>query len=245
MTATIETDGLTKQYGTTTALDGLSLSVDAGTVFGLLGPNGAGKTTALRLLTSLTRPTSGTARVAGVPVTDRERLVDHIGYLPESPPIAEALTGREQLEYHGGLRDMDPETVTDRTERLLDRFDMGADADRRIVTYSKGMRRKIGIAQAVMHEPDVVFLDEPTAGLDPEATATMRTLVSELAADGTTVVLSTHILPVVEDVATTVGILDDGRLVERGDPDVLVDRMTGDETTLEDVFLELTTDPEN
>lgn len=245
MTAAIETDGLTKRYGTATALDGFSLSVESGTVFGLLGPNGAGKTTTLRLLTSLTRPTSGTARVAGVPVTDRERLVEHIGYLPESPPISETLTGREQLEYHGGLRGMDRGVIIDRIERLLDRFDLRADADQRIVSYSKGMRQKVGVIQAVMHDPDVVFLDEPTSGLDPQATAELRELVTELATGGTTVVLSTHVLPVVEEVATVVGVLQNGRLVENGDPDVLVDRMTGGDATLEDVFLELTTDSES
>ncbi|GAB7120255.1 ABC transporter ATP-binding protein [Natrinema sp. JCM 9743] len=239
----IVTDDLTKVYGDTTAVDGLNLSIESGTVYGFLGPNGAGKTTTIRLLTALVAPTSGSGRVAGAPITDRASLIDHIGYLPESPPIREALTAREQLEYHGGLRDMDPAELEARIETLLERFDLAADADDRIVTYSKGMRQKTGLIQAIMHEPDVVFLDEPTSGLDPRAVRTVREAIAELAAGGTTVFLSTHILPVVEDVAETVGILADGQLVAEGPPDDLTNRVeTGAESSLEDIFLEVTTD---
>ncbi|WP_081655565.1 ABC transporter ATP-binding protein [Halopiger goleimassiliensis] len=235
--------GLTKRYGSTTAVDGLDLEIDAGTIYGFLGPNGAGKTTTIRMLASLTPPTEGAGRVAGVPITDRERLVDHIGYLPESPPIHEELTAREQLEYHGGLRGMDPAAIDDRIDALLERFDLADDADDRIVTYSKGMRQKTGLIQAIMHDPDVVFLDEPTGGLDPRATRTVREVLTELADEGTTVFLSTHVLPVVEQVATEVGILYDGTLVESGPPDELIERLEhGADSTLEDVFLEVTTD---
>ncbi|ELY39277.1 ABC transporter ATP-binding protein [Natronorubrum tibetense] len=242
----VATDGLTKQYGAKTAVDDLTLEIESGTVYGFLGPNGAGKTTTIRMLTSLLPPTTGTGHVAGAPITDREAVVDHIGYLPESPPIHEEFTAREQLEYHGGLRDMSPDELDVRIETLLDRFELADDADDRIVTYSKGMRKKTGLIQAILHEPDVVFLDEPTGGLDPHARRTVREVLSELAANGTTVFLSTHILPVVERIATEVGILYEGRLVEEGAPDVLVDRMeSGDESTLEAVFLDVTTDPES
>ncbi|WP_256390974.1 ABC transporter ATP-binding protein [Natronoarchaeum rubrum] len=239
----ISTETLTKEYGETTAVNGLDLTVERGSVYGFLGPNGAGKTTTVRMLTALLPPTNGFGRVAGVSVTDREALIEHIGYLPESPPLHEEFTAREQLEYHGGLRDMTPAAIEDRIEGLLNRFDLADAADQRIATYSKGMRQKTGLIQAIMHDPDVVFLDEPTSGLDPRAARTVRETITDLAARDTTVFLSTHILPVVEDIATEIGILYDGRLVAEGSPTELKDRMeTGDDGTLEDVFLDVTTE---
>jgi ABC-2 type transport system ATP-binding protein len=242
----IETAALTKRYGQTTAVDALDLSVSEGTVYGFLGPNGAGKTTTMRMLTGLTRPTSGTATVAGVATTDRDALRPHIGYLPEEPPLYEQATGYEQLEYVAGLRDLPSQETTERIDRLLDRLDLSPDdAASRIADYSKGMRQKVAYVQAVLHDPDVAFLDEPTAGLDPRAARTIRELIRELTDDGTTVFLSTHILPVVEEVADTVGILYDGRLVAEDAPDQLTQRAeTGETRTLEEAFLELTsTDP--
>lgn len=237
----IETRGLTKAFGETTAVDGLDLAIEPGTVYGFLGPNGAGKTTTIRMLVSLLAPTSGSGRVAGVPITDRASLIDRIGYLPESPPIHDELTAREQLEYHGGLRGMDPDAIDARIEPLLGRLELADAADERIVTYSKGMRQKTGLIQAVMHEPDVVVLDEPTGGLDPRAVRTVRELLAEVADDGSTVFLSTHVLSVVERVATRVGILHEGSLVEEGSPDELVERLeAGADSTLEDVFLAVT-----
>lgn len=243
--AGIETDQLTKRYGETLAVDRLDLSISEGIVYGFLGPNGAGKTTTMRLLTGLTQPTSGTGSVAGVPITDRDGLRSHIGYLPEEPPLYEHATAYEQLEYVAGLRDLPTETARERIETLLDELDLTADAGTRIADYSKGMRQKTAYIQAVLHEPDVVFLDEPTSGLDPRAARTIRELITDLADSGTTVFLSTHILPVVEEVADTVGILYDGQLVAEDAPKALTQRAeTGDTQTLEDVFLELTsTDP--
>lgn len=239
----IITDNLTKEYGDTTAVDGLNLAVERETVYGFLGPNGAGKTTTIRLLTALLAPTSGSGSVAGASITDREAVIEQIGYLPESPPIHEEFTAREQLEYHGGLRGMEPAEIEQRIGTLLDRFDLADAADNRIATYSKGMRQKTGLIQAIMHEPTVAFLDEPTSGLDPRAARTVRETITELAAEGTTVFLSTHVLPVVEDIATDIGILYEGALVAEGSPDDLIARMqTGEERTLEDVFLEVTTD---
>ena len=242
----IETTALTKRYGSTTAVDQLDLSVPDGTVYGFLGPNGAGKTTTMRILTGLTTPTSGSATVAGVPVTDRDSLRPHIGYLPEEPPLYEQATAYEQLEYVAGLRDLPSRETQDRIDDLLDRLDLSPnDAATRIAEYSKGMRQKVAYVQAVLHDPDVAFLDEPTSGLDPRAARTIRELIGELTDEGTTVFLSTHILPVVEEVADTVGILYDGKLVAEDTPDQLTQRAeTGETRTLEDAFLELTsTDP--
>jgi ABC-2 type transport system ATP-binding protein len=240
----IETNALRKTYDDEVAVDDLTMRIPQGSVYGFLGPNGAGKTTTMRMLTTLTRPTSGSATVAGESISDRDAVTPHIGYLPEEPPLYDELTGREQLEYFAGLRDMPESTADERIESLLDRFDLLEDADKRIDAYSKGMRQKTGVIQAVLHEPDVVFLDEPTSGLDPRAARTMRDTIAELADREMTVFLSTHILPVVDELADTVGVLHDGRLVAEGTPDGLKQRAeTGEQRSLEDAFLEVTHDP--
>lgn len=236
----ISTTDLTKRYGETPAVDELSLSIPAGTVYGFLGPNGAGKTTTMRLLTGLTRATSGSGTVADIPITDRDKLRPHIGYLPENPPIYEQATAYEQLEYIAGLRDLPALPTRQRIDALLDDLDLTADASTRIAEYSNGMRQKVAYIQAVLHEPAVVFLDEPTAGLDPRAARMIREMIRGLANKGTTIFLSTHILPVVNDVADTVGILSEGQLVAENTPDTLTHRDGTSETNLEDVFLELT-----
>jgi ABC-2 type transport system ATP-binding protein len=234
----IRTEGLSKRYGDAVAVADLDLTVDRGSVFGFLGPNGAGKTSTIRILTTLTDPTNGTAHVAGHPVSDRASVVEHIGFLPEEPPLYDELTGREQLEYVAGLRGHEDWA---RVESLLDRFDIEEDADRRVETYSKGMKQKLGLVQALLHEPDVLFLDEPTSGLDPRAARTVRDTISEVAAADTTVFLSTHILPVVEELADTVGVLYDGDLVAEGPPAELADRVAAG-GSLEDVFLDVTSE---
>ena len=234
----IHTDGLTKRYGDAVAVADLDLTVERGSVFGFLGPNGAGKTSTIRILTTLTEPTTGTARVAGHPVSDRQSVVEHIGFLPEEPPLYDELTGREQLEYLAGLRGHED---WDRVETLLARFDLAGDADRRVETYSKGMKQKLGLVGALLHEPNVLFLDEPTSGLDPRAARTVRDTISEVADDDTTVFLSTHILPVVEELADTVSVLYGGDLVAEGPSELLADRVEAG-GTLEDVFLSVTSD---
>ncbi|MCU4926337.1 ABC transporter ATP-binding protein [Halobacteria archaeon AArc-dxtr1] len=237
----VETNALTKRYGETTAVDGVTLTVERGTIFGFLGPNGAGKTTTMRMLTTLTRPTSGSARVAGNPISDREAVTPHIGYLPEEPPIYDELTGREQLEYAAGLRDLPEDESATRIESMLERFDLLDDADRRIEGYSKGMRQKVGVIQAVLHEPAVAFLDEPTSGLDPRAARTMRETIADLADREMTIFLSTHILPVVDELADQIGVIHDGKLVAKGDPEALKSRAeTGEARSLEEAFLEVT-----
>ncbi len=241
----IATDDLTKRYGTEVAVDGLDLTVPRGAVYGFLGPNGAGKTTTIRMLATLTRPTSGTARVAGAPVSDRTAVTPHLGYLPEEPPLYDELTGREQLEYTAGLRDIPEAAATERIDALLDRFDLAADADKRISGYSKGMKQKTGIIAAILHEPAVVLLDEPTSGLDPRAARTVRETITDLAESDTTVLLSTHILPVVDELADRVGVVFDGELVAEGAPDDLKRRAAAAEGedeggSLEDAFLSLT-----
>ena len=237
----IATEGLTKRYGDETAVDGLDLTVPRGAVYGFLGPNGAGKTTTIRMLATLTRPTSGTARVAGADVSDRAAVTPHLGYLPEEPPLYDELTGREQLEYTAGLRDIPDGAARERIDGLLDRFDLADDADKRISGYSKGMKQKTGIIAAILHEPAVVLLDEPTSGLDPRAARTVRETITDLAESDTTVLLSTHILPVVDELADRVGVVFKGDLVAEGAPEGLKRRAAeGRGGSLEDAFLSLT-----
>ncbi|QSG08979.1 ABC transporter ATP-binding protein [Halapricum desulfuricans] len=240
----ISTRSLTKQYGSTTAVDGLSFEVPSGVVYGFLGPNGAGKTTTMRMLTGLVEPTDGDGFVAGTHCSERRHLVDRIGLLPEKPPLYDELTGREQLQFAADLRNIPWERIFDRALGLADRLDLDDDLDRRIDGYSKGMRQKTAFVQAVQHDPAVVFLDEPTSGLDPRAARTLRELIVELADDGTTVFLSTHILPVVEEIADQVGVLYDGRLVSEGSPAELTDGVGNDgDADLEEAFLKVTDDP--
>jgi len=246
----IAAEALRKEYGDTVAVDDIDLAVPAASVYGFLGPNGAGKTTTMRMLTTLTVPTSGSATVAGRPVSDRASVRPHIGYLPEEPPVYDELTGREQLEYVAGLRDVPEARAAERIAELFDRFDLAEDADDRIESYSKGMRQKVGISQAILHEPAVLFLDEPTSGLDPRAARTVRDTLADLADDAVTVFLSTHILPVVDELADTVGVLHDGALVAEGAPDELKARAEAGEAdagapaSLEEVFLRVTRERE-
>jgi ABC-2 type transport system ATP-binding protein len=218
------------------------LTVDRGSVYGFLGPNGAGKTTTMRILACLLKPTSGSAWVAGHSLEDRSAVTKHIGYLPEEPPVYDELTGREQLQFWAGVRDLDRDVATERIDTMLHRFGLSEDADRQIGVYSKGMRQKIGLAQTLLHEPAVLFLDEPTSGLDPQAMQTVRDTLTSRVADGTTVFLSTHILPVVDHLADKVGVLYDGELVAQTSPDELkADAQSATDPTLEEAFIELTT----
>ncbi|MGN8214243.1 MULTISPECIES: ABC transporter ATP-binding protein [Halococcus] len=233
--------GLTKRYGDDPAVEELSLTIPSGTVYGFLGPNGAGKTTTMRLLTTLTEPTAGTATVAGVPITDRPALTERIGYLPAEPPVFDELTGWEQLRHVARLHGIPDQQADERIEELLDRFDLLTDADRRIEGYSTGMTKKVGIIATLLHDPAVVLLDEPTSGLDPRAARTVRETIADLVTREMTVFLSTHVLSVVDELADTVGVIDDGQLVAEGPPDELKARaQKGAASDLEAAFLDIT-----
>lgn len=237
----IAATGLTKQYGDTLAVDDLDLSIPEGSVYGFLGPNGAGKTTTMRLLTTLTEPTAGGAEIAGVPITNRPAITERIGYLPANPPVFDELTGWEQLRHVARLHGLSDARADGRIESLLDRFDLLADADRRIDGYSTGMTKKIGLIATVLHDPDVVLLDEPTSGLDPRAARTVRTTIAGLATREMTVFLSTHVLSVVDELADTIGVIDGGELVAEGPPEELKAQVRhGSTADLETAFLEIT-----
>jgi ABC-2 type transport system ATP-binding protein len=219
--AVIRTVGLTKVYGDfwgrarVTALDGLDLTVGRGEVFGLLGPNGSGKTTTIKLLLGLLRATRGDAFVLGRDPGDRaaKRLV---GYLPEETYLYRFLTADETLAFFGRLFGLGGAEIKARSDRLIDRVGLGHARRRRLGEYSKGMARRLGLAQALINDPELVVLDEPTSGLDPIGSAEVKDLILELKKAGKTVLLCSHLLDDVEDVCDRIAILHQGRLCETG-----------------------------
>jgi ABC-2 type transport system ATP-binding protein len=209
----ITCQGLTKHYGAVQALRGLDLAVPEGAIFGFLGPNGAGKTTAIKLFTGLSRPTAGRAWVAGQEVAfNRQAMRARLGFLAEEPAFYGWMSGREFLTYVGQIFGLGGRELTKRVDELLALADLGAAARRRIGGYSRGMRQRLGIAQAMINRPAVLFLDEPCSALDPIGRKEILEVIARLRGQAT-VFMSTHILAVVERACDTVGIIDQGRLV--------------------------------
>ena len=218
----IEARGLTKQFGSILALDRLDLIVPAGSIFGLLGPNGAGKTTTIRILTGLARPTSGSASVAEVDVgLDQPELRRRLGYLDQDPRFYAWMKGRELLELVGRLHGLSDSELRSRVVEMLARTGLTGAAERRIGGYSGGMRQRLGIAQALLHRPQILFLDEPVSSLDPEGRRDLLSLIAGLRGEAT-VVFSTHVLSDVERICDRVAILDRGRLVAEGPLEALL-----------------------
>jgi len=232
----IEAVDLSKTYGKgVRALDGLSFSASAGTVFALLGPNGAGKSTTIKILTTLSRPDSGSARVAGIDVlADPVRVRRTIGVVGQRPSFDREATGRENLVLQGQIYDVTGRRLKQRVAALLERFDLGAAADRTAKTYSGGMQRKLDIALGLLHEPSVLFLDEPTTGLDPEARAEMWSEITRLTRqEQLTILLTTHYLEEADELASQLAIVDRGRVVAAGTPDELKRSLEGDSLQIE------------
>ena len=212
----IEAHGLTKQFGAILALDRLDLGVPRGSIFGLLGPNGAGKTTTIRILAGLARPTAGSASVAGVRVgLNQPELRRRLGYLDQDPRFYGWMKGRELLELVGRLHGLSGPELRSRVAEMLELTGLTAAAERRIGGFSGGMRQRLGIAQALLHRPQILFLDEPVSSLDPEGRRDLLQLIAGLRGDAT-VVLSTHVLSDVERICDRVAILDRGRRVTEG-----------------------------
>ena len=231
MQAAIEASELKKAYPPgVTALDGVSLSVDAGTIFGLLGPNGAGKSTTVRVLCTLTRPDSGNARVAGIDVLrDPAGARRAIGVVGQKHGAAPEATGRENLVLQGEFYGITGRDLKQRVSDVLRRFDLTDAADRQASTYSGGMQRRLDIAMGLLHRPRVLFLDEPTTGLDPEARVQMWREIERLARDeGITILLTTHYMEEVDRLASRLAIIDRGRVVTQGQPDQLKAELEGD-----------------
>ena len=235
MHAAVEYRGLSKRFGSTVAVDHLTGSIPAGEFFGICGPNGAGKTTLLRLTTGLLEPDSGFVAVAGISVWDDPVAAKaRFGVVPDNPRMFPRLTGRELLEFNGAFRSMEPRVVRERSEELLGVLGLSADADTLVADYSLGMTKKVAIAAALLHDPRVLFLDEPFAGIDPVSRQVLETILKRFAAAGGTVVFSDHAMDVVERLCSQIMIIDHGGVLASG---VTAEVTRG--RRLQDVFVEL------
>ncbi|MGD9739579.1 MAG: ATP-binding cassette domain-containing protein [Bauldia sp.] len=232
--AAVLAEGLVKRYGTSTvALDGFNLRVERGTVCGLLGPNGAGKTTAVRILSTLLRFDAGRAEVAGFDVArDGEEVRRRIGLAGQSAAVDETLTGRENLVMFGRLYHLAPRIAKARADELLEQFDLAEAARKPAKQYSGGMRRRLDLAASLILAPEVLFLDEPTTGLDPRSRSEVWNAVRTLVAGGTTVLLTTQYLDEADQLATQIAVIDSGKVIAEGTPAELKGRIGGDRVEL-------------
>lgn len=231
---------LVRVFGQKMAVNHLNLTVQRGEFFGFLGPNGAGKSTTIKMLVGLLRPTSGSAWVAGVDVwKDPLKARAMMGVLPEFLNIYERLSGREFLTFAGHMYGVAEADIRRRSEELLQVLTLADDANKLIVDYSVGMRKKVALAAAIMHRPQVLFLDEPFEGIDPVSSRVIRDILHDLTQRGTTIFFSSHIMEVVERLCTRVGIINQGTLVAEGTLQELRERAQGEskDATLEDIFL--------
>jgi ABC-2 type transport system ATP-binding protein len=226
-------DGLRKRYGEVRALDGFDLAVAAGTIHGLLGPNGAGKSTAVKALATLIDLDGGAARVAGLDVRTQGRQVrERIGLIGQNAAVDEILGGRQNLVMFGRLYGLGKAAARERADQLLARFGLSAAADRAVSTYSGGMRRRLDIAAGLIRTPAVLFLDEPTTGLDPRGRNDVWETVREVAAGGTTVLLTTQYLDEADQLAAEISVMNHGRIIASGTPEALKRRLGGDRVTV-------------
>ena len=218
----IETKDLVKTYGKFTAVDKLNLHVDEGEIFGFLGPNGAGKTTTILMLLGLTEPTSGKAQICGFDPTREPLKVKRItGYLPEKVGFYEDLTARDNLDYTAALNGLSKKAASKKISELLDMVGLSEMAERKIGTFSHGMKQRLGIADVMIKDPKVAFFDEPTAGIDPEGIEQVLALITKMAKQKVTIILSSHQLHQVQKICTRVGIMSKGNLVAEGSVDQL------------------------
>jgi ABC-2 type transport system ATP-binding protein len=241
----IEIKSLSKRYGSFQALSELSLNISQGEVFGFLGPNGAGKTTTLRILMGTLVPDEGSARIRGLDcLKDRVEVKRQVGYVPDVPVFYDYLKGWELLRFVGQMHGMEDRLLVERARLLLSELSLSDAADDFVTNYSLGMKKKMGLALALIHDPEVLILDEPTTGLDPHATRQVQSLIQSYADSGRTVLLSTHLLEMAERQCHRVAIVHRGRLVAEGPPRELRERQSAGarspENTLEEVFLALT-----
>jgi ABC-2 type transport system ATP-binding protein len=235
----IETHDLTKRFGNFTAVDHVNLSVQKGEIYGFLGPNGAGKTTAIRMLCTLLSPTSGTASVDGYDVVKQGNEVrKRIGLVSEKMIMYPRLTALENLMFFGGLYGIDRRALRKKSEELLEMVKLTPFKDKLVGGFSSGMRQRVNVVRAILHDPDILFLDEPTTGLDPQSTSFVRDLVKELKQSGHTIVLTTHMMEEADELSDRVCIIDHGKIMAVDTPQALKEKCSTN--SLLEVFLELT-----
>jgi ABC-2 type transport system ATP-binding protein len=232
-------ENLTKKFEDVTAVDGLSLEIEKGELFGLLGPNGAGKTTAIKVLCGLLEPSSGSAHVGGYDVRkDTSKVKELIGVCPQDTAAYSFLSGRENVELFGNLHAMPKEKLKKNTDGLLEKMSLAEDANRRFGKYSGGMKRRINLIMALVHDPEIAFLDEPTVAMDPQSRHAVWDFIRELKNRGKTIILTTHYMEEAEGLCDRVGIIDHGKLIALGSPKQLKDKFKAKD--LEEVFIGLT-----
>src|SRR5699024_6615701 len=232
---------LTKTYGSANAVDDVSFKGKKGELFGFLGPNGAGKTTTIKMLIGLLEPTSGEANIMGVNMWEHPlEAKKYISYVPDQPNLYPKLTGREYLEFVASVFQMDADTFKQNAEELLTLFSLNDRADELIESYSHGMKQKIAICGALVHEPDILFLDEPTVGLDPKSARDLKNILRAKCDEGMTAFMSTHILEIAEQMCDRIGIIAEGKIITLGTMDELRALEGESEGTLEDIFLQIT-----
>lgn len=237
----IRTRQLTKSYGATTAVDSLDLEVKSGEIYGFLGPNGAGKTTTIRMLSGLLDASAGEAFICGYDISkEASQAKAMLAYVPDQPKLYGKLTAREFLQLVAALYRIPKKVSQERSEQLLSMFGLAERADELLEGYSHGMRQKVVLAAALIHQPRVMLLDEPTVGLDPASARLLKDILQELAKQGAAVFVSTHILEIAERLCHRVGILKEGKLIAQGSPDELRKMVGHGDESLEDIFLELT-----
>ncbi len=241
-TPLIEAEHLVKRYGDKVAVDDVSFAVQGGEIFGFLGPNGAGKTTTIKMIVGLHKPSAGTARVAGYDVQTQPLLAKGAsGFVPDEPNLYSKLSARELLRFVGDLYELPAALVDRRTDELLRLFDLTEAGDDMVDSYSHGMQQKTSLAAALLHDPKVLILDEPTVGLDPKSARLIKDILRQIADRGAAVMLSTHILEIAERMCDRIGIINKGRLIAVGTLDELRSLGQGEGgMSLEDIFLSLT-----
>lgn len=237
----LQLKNLTKKFGSFVAVDNLSLEIKPGEFFGFLGPNGAGKTTTIKMIAGLIKPTSGEIFICGVDaLKEPEKAKSYLAYVPDQPYIYEKLTGREFLYFIGGLFKMTKSEIKERIDFLADHFEIGRWVDRSVEEYSQGMKQRVIIASAFLHDPKVIVIDEPMVGLDPRSARIVKDTLKQKSKEGITIFMSTHSLEVAEELCDTIGIIKDGKLIAKFEAKDLEALKRSHDGKFEEIFMELT-----
>jgi ABC-2 type transport system ATP-binding protein len=237
----IELIDLTKRYNDFPAVNGLNLAIQKGEIFGFIGPNGAGKTTTINMMAGVLAPTSGAVMICGINIQNHpKKAKSKIGYIPDRPYLYEKLTGIEFLKFIGDLYGVDEDTVLNRSREKLQLFSLSEWADDLIESYSHGMKQRLVMASALLHDPEVIIIDEPMVGLDPLVINMVKSLFQDLAKEGVTIFMSTHTLKVAEDICDRIGIIHKGALVATGTSEDLKRNIKDKDADLEEIFIKLT-----